>query len=498
MRVLLILLLMACALCADSCPGCRLEMEREWRYCPRCGRPVAEVVARDATAVARRTRDELIDAVRKLRVAEKESGNSWRDGELEDFLWRIADEDFSDRDAPHDELDLGVYDNLGGGRYGGRIGGRRNLVARNGGSQGLDGTEAAVRAGLRWLARHQGPEGAWSCAAFRGHCAGDKCPGNGAAEHDTGCTGLALLAFLGSGYTHRTRETYLDPHSGYETRWGDVILKGLRWLLAHQDGSGSFASLNGSKYIYDHAIATMAVAEAYGITGNVLLREPAQRGVQFLIDSQNPGKGWGYTRQCGTNDTSVTGWCVLALKAAATAGLDVGKKTFDGADAWFKEATDARDWKVGYHEAGERSVAPAGKSGDWATHENLTAETTTCLILIHHRHDTPAIEGGLGHLFADLPDPKTGSVDYCYWHWGTQAVFQADAPDGKSWKAWNDAVKSALIPLQITKARGCEAGSWDPALDPWGAEGGRIYATALNVLTLETYYRFPRVTVRRK
>jgi hypothetical protein len=30
---------------------------------------------------------------------------------------------------------------------------------------------------------------------------------------------------------------------------------------------------------------------------------------------------------------------------------------------------------------------------------------------------------------------------------------------------------------------GCGEGSWDP-VDKWGSEGGRVYATAINVLTL--------------
>jgi hypothetical protein len=32
-------------------------------------------------------------------------------------------------------------------------------------------------------------------------------------------------------------------------------------------------------------------------------------------------------------------------------------------------------------------------------------------------------------------------------------------------------------------ADGCGCGSWDP-VDRWGAEGGRVYATAMNALTL--------------
>src|SRR6185295_7563526 len=55
----------------------------------------------------------------------------------------------------------GIYDSVGvgngggsAGRYGGRFGGKKDMVARGGGTTG---TESAVIAALRWLARHQGP-----------------------------------------------------------------------------------------------------------------------------------------------------------------------------------------------------------------------------------------------------------------------------------------------------------------------------------------------------
>jgi hypothetical protein len=38
---------------------------------------------------------------------------------------------------------------------------------------------------------------------------------------------------------------------------------------------------------------------------------------------------------------------------------------------------------------------------------------------------------------------------------------------------------------------GDERGSWDP-VDSWGAEGGRVYATALLTLSLEVYYRYEK------
>jgi hypothetical protein len=50
-------------------------------------------------------------------------------------------------------------------------------------------------------------------------------------------------------------------------------------------------------------------------------------------------------------------------------------------------------------------------------------------------------------------------------------------------------MKDALLPNQRKGA--CEDGSWDP-VGEWCRGGGRVYATAINVLTLEIYYRYKR------
>ena len=51
------------------------------------------------------------------------------------------------------------------------------------------------------------------------------------------------------------------------------------------------------------------------------------------------------------------------------------------------------------------------------------------------------------------------------------------------------ALRKALLPHQRAKDAGCAAGSWEP-VDRWGGEGGRVYATAINAMTLETTTRY--------
>ena len=85
------------------------------------------------------------------------------------------------------------------------------------------------------------------------------------------------------------------------------------------------------------------------------------------------------------------------------------------------------------------------------------------------------------------PGEKQSTISFYYWYYGSHALFQHG---GKDWGRWNKRLKQALVKNQ--RPNGCEKGSWDP-LGEWGAPGGRVYATALNALTLEVYYRYARV-----
>jgi hypothetical protein len=84
-------------------------------------------------------------------------------------------------------------------------------------------------------------------------------------------------------------------------------------------------------------------------------------------------------------------------------------------------------------------------------------------------------------------DGDDGSIDMYYWFFGTLALFQVG---GEEWRAWSGALKDAVVARQHPAGSGSRTGSWDP-IDPWGlTDGGRIYSTALQTLTLEVYYRY--------
>jgi hypothetical protein len=391
---------------------------------------------------------------------------------------------------------IGVGGGSGGtSRYGTRTGGgRRNLVAR--GISTL-ATESAVDAGLRWLARHQAADGHWDAMTYGHECKAGTCTGAGYTnDFDVGLTGLSLLAFLGAGNTPQQRTTIKDPATGQTLRYGDVVRKGLGWLISKQNQDGAVGPVIG-EMMYNQAIAALALSEAYGMTNAVAYRSPAQKAISFLTVAQNYGLGWRYTPKCGDNDTSVTGWCVMALKSAQISGLEVPTTSFEGAKAWLNRVTDASG-QVGYDRLGSGEIYTPGRNEKWKHHASMSAVGLLCRIFIDKQKGDPNMPKEAQILVQDLPrwDPQDArpSVDFYYWYYATLALYQFDGPKGPMWEKWNKAMASALCDHQHRTKDGCLDGSWDTNdVDRWGYAGGRVYGTAINVLTLEVYYRYANV-----
>src|SRR5262249_55054151 len=140
-------------------------------------------------------------------------------------------------------------------------------------------------------------------------------------------TGIALLPFLAAGYTHKGAPKDVqekDAKEGKEKkapRYPQQVDAGLKFLMGKQTAAGDF----GTTAMYEHAIATMAVCEAYGMTNDPRLRVIAQKATDFIVRAQHPGGGWRYAPGI-KGDTSVTGWQIQALKSAHLAGLRVPKE----------------------------------------------------------------------------------------------------------------------------------------------------------------------------
>ena len=320
-------------------------------------------------------------------------------------------------------------------------------------------TVAAVHRGLSWLDAHQHADGYWSLNRFYNQEPGQRYTGQGSLRADAAATGFALLPFLGDGHTHLAGD-HQAP-----------VRNGLQWLVEHQKPDGDLSwQVSGNSRMYCHAIAAIAICEAYGMTKDANLQGPAQRAVDFIVKAQNKKLGgWRY-QPVHESDMSVVGWQVMALKSAQMAALGVPDETLEGVRTWL-------DCVAGKgNQAGQFRYQPGGPFSP-----AMTAEGLLCMQYLGADRSHPQLQAGAAYLLKNLP--KQGRENSYFWYYGTQVMYHLQ---GDYWPQWNAALRDLLV--QSQRKDGPLAGTWDP-VDGWEREAGRIYATSLRLLMLSVYYR---------
>jgi hypothetical protein len=358
----------------------------------------------------------------------------------------------------------------------------------------------AVTHALRWLAAHQSEDGGWEAAGFDRWCdgkpnTGERPDGLGKALYDVGVTGMALCAFLGAGYTDRGDHEFVR-----------TVRAGLGYLVRAQDDVGCYGARLTKNFVYEHAIATLAMVEAFALSGSALHRVSAQRGLEFIAEARNPYFVWRYGVKPGDNDTSITGWMLSALHAAKLVNaaaerrrqgppFAVDEEAFDGVRAWLDKMTDPDYGRVGYISRGMGPSRPADLVEKYPNEKSDSMTALAMVARIYLNEDprkTDVIKKGAFLCSKLLPTWNThdGSIDMFYWYYGTLAMFQIG---GDAWKKWAQAVDTQVVANQRMEGTYCAfKGSWDPE-DPWGPDGGRVLSTALCCLLLETPTRYERI-----
>ena len=279
------------------------------------------------------------------------------------------------------------------------------------------------------------------------------CTHPGSEGSTTAATALALLPFLGAGYTHKQGE------------FRDVVERGLDYLKSHGIRISYGNDLRDGS-MYGHALATIALCEAYGMTRDPDLKEPAQGGLDYIsyVQDTNTG-GWRYNPG-EPGDTTVTGWMLMALKSGQMARLNVQSPTIFAAQRFLNSVQNQDGSQYGYQSRQPRPTT--------------TAVGLLCRMYTGWRRDNPGLIQGVAHLNAWGPSKDSLYYDY----YATQVLFHWAGPE---WDTWNRKMREHLISTQ--EREGHPSGSWYFESQQ-SAAGGRLYNTAMATMILEVYYRF--------
>jgi hypothetical protein len=303
--------------------------------------------------------------------------------------------------------------------------------------RGVERVKAACARALDYLASKQRADGGW--------------------VDNQAVNALALLAFMGRGHV---------PERG---PFRDVLARGKKYILNSGNSASGFLSYST---MYEHGLATLALAEMYGTDPDPILEEKLRKAIDLIVRVQSLSGGWNYSPMPGEGDLSVTVMQIVALRAARNADISVPQKTIEKAIAYVR-----------------RHAHPAGGFG--YTGPGQGPQTTAAGILsmqLLGQQDDPSVKAALP-ILAAVPvawGHKEGPQYFYYFHYyAIQAQYQAG---GKTWDDWHPRIRELLLSKQNRD------GSWD--CPPLGVEKEevvgpeKIYWTAMASLVLEIYLHY--------
>lgn len=306
--------------------------------------------------------------------------------------------------------------------------------------------QSVVRA-LAYLSRQQEPNGAWRIDSF---------------GESTAATSLAVMAFMAAGHV---------PDEG---PFGKQISRGIEWVIDHQQANGMIIHSKSHGPLYSHGISTLMLAEVAGMVREPLAskcRQALERAVRLILEAQNVPKGrqheggWRYQVSSKDSDLSVTGWQLLALRAAKNIGCDVPAENIDRAVDYVKRCKPARSQGFGYQPGGAPTATRTG--------------TGILALEICGSHHSPEALDGADYL---IERPLQFKDHYFFY-----GVYYCSVGMFKIGDKYWEETKNHLVAILLTNQ--LNNGSWQ-ALHGSERSAGSVYTTCMAVLALAVEYRY--------
>ena len=277
---------------------------------------------------------------------------------------------------------------------------------------------------------------------------------DGSFHHNVAVSGLSAMAFLARGHV---------PGSGPD---GERVERALANIISEQSEDGSILGRGGR--MYGHGICSLLLAEAAGMSKNERVMAALRKACDLILRAQAEPKspqhtgGWRYEPRSHDADISVTGWQLLALRAARDCGVKIPGEAIESAVGFVKRCA-AREGGFAYQ--------PGGGAGHARTGCGMVS------LQMCGQYDVPEVKRGAEWLRTH--EMKWGREHFYYAiYYVTQAMYQRG---GEDWAEYYKTMKARLIRTQ-TEGDGS-----------WTAPGGGVgvtFDTAVATMILQLPYGY--------
>jgi hypothetical protein len=322
-----------------------------------------------------------------------------------------------------------------------------------------DRTDLAVDKAIAFLISQQRPDG-----AIYDH------------QNDTTMTSLSIMAMASVGIQPA------DP-----TPEGQAMQKALAFVLRddRQDAHGYFGSKDGSR-MYGHGITTLMLTEMLGMgvdqEQDQLAHERCQKAIDLILSAQKHRKsyqyqgGWRYDPHASDADLSVTIWQLMALRSAKNDGLQVPASAIRQAVEYLQRS---------YASTLDRNGMPDNRASGFCYTPGQSSPTyamTAAGLLamqVCGEYESPLVVGAADWLLEHPPQWRERFFFYGTYYYA-QGMYQRGGEHA-------NAARALIQDILLEKQRG--DGSWQ-AENSSESRVGRVYATAMAVLSLSVKYHY--------
>ncbi|MCA8910096.1 MAG: terpene cyclase/mutase family protein [Planctomycetes bacterium] len=320
---------------------------------------------------------------------------------------------------------------------------------------------------LAWLQRHQLQDGSWGYVE-----AGVK-PTDPELQtvQKLEMTSAAVLAFLGDG--HSSEKSPL----GYDF----TVRRAVSWILSKQAATGQIGPAEKGNVMI-HAMATLALAEDFGLTRAQRLREPLRQACRWLCNVKAKGTD-GFPMLIGRDASLISSvWAYMALATARNVQvppIDLPQERISAFLSWFQEATNSPT-KALHDDAqvlAQTELLPTAAASALSLFAVEAGYQERCKALVAKvNREMPS--------FAPMGDdiPKTDNADPRFLFFGSMTQALNLQRNGRRSNEWYDAFKKALLTNQL------DDGSYAPT-SLYDKLYGKVYDAAFAALSIENAYR---------